>query len=95
MDSHKIQKNSEKIIQKIFHPIAIISQQTIIGSGTMLGPGTIVGLPLFKLETLLSINRGVRIGHHTKIGDFCTLKSRFKYSGWHNYRPKHYHRNGC
>ena len=69
MDSHKIQKNN---YCKIFHPSAIISQQTIIGSGTMLGPGTIVG-PFVQIGNLVSINRGVRIGHHTKIGDFCTL----------------------
>ena len=48
MDSHKIQKNN---YCKIFHPSAIISQQTIIGSGTMLGLAQLLG-PLFKLETL-------------------------------------------
>lgn len=68
-ETHGIQRTD---YYTLFHPSAIISTQSDIGSGVFIGPGSIIS-PYVRLGNIVTINRKVSVGHHTEIGEFATL----------------------
>lgn len=56
----------------LIHPSSIISTETDIRPGCFVGPGCILS-PYVSLDCLTTMNRGVTIGHHTKVGYCCTI----------------------
>lgn len=63
----------EMAFATIVHPTARVSKTAQLDAGTVVGPGSIVSAHV-KIGRHVFINRGVLIGHHTGIGDFCTLQ---------------------
>jgi sugar O-acyltransferase (sialic acid O-acetyltransferase NeuD family) len=69
LKSHNIQESD---YFTFYHPSAVVSKQTEIGTGVFIGPGSIIA-PYVSLGNLVTINRKVSVGHHTNIGKFVVL----------------------
>ncbi|MGZ4384423.1 MAG: NeuD/PglB/VioB family sugar acetyltransferase [Gaiellaceae bacterium] len=56
----------------VVHPTARISRRAVLGEGTIVSAGSIIAA-CTTLGRHVLVNRGVLIGHHTRIGDFATV----------------------
>ena len=56
----------------IVHPTAWIAPSTDLGRGTIAGAGVLVGART-AIGRHVVLNRGAQVGHHTEVGDFCSL----------------------
>jgi len=61
-----------KRYSNLIHPNTSIAKTTILGNGIHCSAGVVTG-PYSEICDLVTINRNVSIGHHTKISNFCSL----------------------
>jgi sugar O-acyltransferase (sialic acid O-acetyltransferase NeuD family) len=64
----------------LVHPSAVVLPGTVLGDGTIVSTGALLGSHSTLGEHVL-VNRGVAIGHHTRIADFVTLQPRANVAG--------------
>jgi sugar O-acyltransferase (sialic acid O-acetyltransferase NeuD family) len=58
--------------QNIIHDQSIQAVTVKTGHGVAVGPGSVIA-PYAELKNMVSINRNVTVGHHTVIGEYCTI----------------------
>ncbi|MHB0939442.1 MAG: acetyltransferase [Armatimonadota bacterium] len=71
------------------HPIARVSRTAVLGEGCLISPFANVSAHTM-LDAQVFVNRGVLIGHHTRIGEYCTLQPGANIAGMVTIGPRTY-----